>query len=146
MPILKGTERCLEKKSHHFYKNPSYRSRFFILSVFSSKTVDIAALVFWVAYRRSSFPYTYYLTWGFLSSCFDFSFCCWNYCQIWKVADPNDKGSVDFHRFCVICRLIAHAQNKAPISPDAIESGKPHSLNNNHGGAITWKSHIWRFA
>ncbi|KAG7811613.1 hypothetical protein KL921_001879 [Ogataea angusta] len=45
--------------------------------------------------------------------------------EIWNVADPDNKGSLDQFGFCVAMRLIGHVQNGAVLSPELAQNVPP---------------------
>eukprot|EP00922_Rhytidocystis_sp_ex-Travisia-forbesii_P045600 GHVS01068035.1.p1 GENE.GHVS01068035.1~~GHVS01068035.1.p1 ORF type:complete len:231 (+),score=37.44 GHVS01068035.1:3-695(+) len=47
--------------------------------------------------------------------------------EIWRLADLNNTGQLDHEGFFVACRLVAHAQNNIPVSPESVPM-EPSSL------------------
>ncbi|KAG7882424.1 hypothetical protein KL935_001580 [Ogataea polymorpha] len=45
--------------------------------------------------------------------------------EIWNIADPDNKGSLDQFGFCVAMRLIGHIQNGAVLSPELAQNVPP---------------------
>ncbi|KAG7743916.1 hypothetical protein KL932_001239 [Ogataea haglerorum] len=45
--------------------------------------------------------------------------------EIWNIADPDNKGSLDQFGFCVAMRLIGHIQSGAVLSPELAQNVPP---------------------